>query len=207
MEMTPAAIEKIKLAPALDGVQELIRRRWSPRAFSARAVTADQLRVLLDAASWTASSYNEQPWRFIVATKSSPEAFEKMLSVLVERNQLWAKNAPVLMLTVAKTTFSHSGQPNRFAVHDTGMALATLMLQATSMGLHAHGMAGYDRDRARSIFGIPADYEPAAAVAIGYLGDVDALPPEFRDAELAPRLRGPRNEMEFDEEWARQANI
>ena len=207
MDTTPEAIEKAKVAPALEGVHDLIRRRWSPRAFSGRAVTPEQLRVLLDAAHWSASSYNEQPWRFIVTTKSNPEAYQRMLSVLVERNQQWAKSAPVLMLTVAKTAFSHSGQPNRFAIHDIGMALATLMIQATFMGLHVHAMAGYDRDRARSTFGIPADYEPGAAVAIGYFGDTEALPPEFRDSELALRQRKPLNEFVFGEEWGKAANI
>ena len=207
MNTNPEAIEKIKVAPALEGVHELIRRRWSPRAFSGRAVTPEQLRVLLDAAHWSASSYNEQPWRFLVTTKSSPEGYAKMLSILVERNQQWAKSAPVLMLTVAKTAFSHSGQPNRFAIHDTGMALATLMLQATFMGLHVHAMAGYDPDRARSIFGIPPDYEPAAAVAIGYFGDPEALPPGFREAELAPRERKPLSEFVFGDEWGKAAII
>jgi nitroreductase len=207
MNINPEAIERIKAAPALEGVHELIRRRWSPRAFSGRAVTPEQLRVLLDAAHWSASSYNEQPWRFIVTAKSNPEAYDKMLSVLVERNQQWAKSAPVLMLTVAKTAFSHSGQPNRFAIHDTGMALATLMIQATFMGLHVHAMAGYDRDRARSIFGIPPDYEPAAAVAIGYFDDAEALPPELREAEVAPRQRKPLSELVFGEEWGEAAII
>ena len=200
-------IEKTKLAPALEGVHELIRRRWSPRAFSAQAVAPQQLRVLLDAARWSASSYNEQPWRFIVTTKSDPAAYDKMLSILVERNQIWAKNAPVLMLTVSKTTFSHSGQPNRSALHDTGMALATLMLQATSMGLYVHAMAGYDRDKARSVFAIPDDYDPAAAVAIGHFGDPDALPPKLREAELAPRQRKPLDEIVYGVEWGKEADI
>ena len=204
---TTDAIAKTKLAPALEGVHELIRRRWSPRAFSTEPVTPQQLRALLDAARWSASSYNEQPWRFIVTTKDDPAAYDKMLSILVERNQLWAKSAPVLMLTVSKTTFSHNGQPNRSALHDTGMALSTLMLQATSMGLYVHAMAGYDRDKARSMFAIPDDYEPAAAVAIGHLGDPEALAPPLREAELAPRQRKPLSEIVYGVEWGKEAEI
>ena len=204
---TPDAIARIKLAPALEGVHELIRHRWSPRAFSGQTVTSQQLRVLLDAARWSASSYNEQPWRFIVTTKADSVAYDKMLSILVERNQLWAKNAPVLMLTVGKTTFSPSGQPNRHGLHDTGIALATLMLQATSMGLYVHAMAGFDRDKARVAFAIPDDFEPAAAVAIGHLGDAHTLAAQFRDAELAPRQRKPLDEIVYSVEWGKAANI
>lgn len=207
MDSTPEAIAKIKLAPSLEDVHELIRRRFSPRAFSGQAVTADQVRVLLDAARWSASCFNEQPWRFILTTKADPVAYDKMLSVLVERNQLWAKNAQVLMLTVAKTTFSHSGQPNRYGLHDTGMALTTLMLQATSMGLYAHAMAGFDRDKARVAFRIPEDYEPGAAVAIGYPGNPEALAPEFRAIEMAPRQRKPLDEIVYGIEWGKAASF
>jgi len=186
-----------KSADTLPGVHELIRARWSPRAFSARDVSSEDLKTILEAARWAASSFNEQPWRFLIARKSDPEAFANMLSLLVPANQAWAKAAPVLMIMVAKRTFSHSGAPNLYAVHDTGQALAHLFLQATTLGLHAHGMAGFDRERARKELNIPDDYDFGAAVALGYLGSPDELPEQQREKELAKRTRKPLSEIVF----------
>ncbi len=190
-----------KSADTLPSVHELIRARWSPRAFSARDVSTEDLRTILEAARWAASSYNEQPWRFIVARKSDPAAFEKILGLLVPSNQAWAKSAPVLMIMVAKRAFSHNGSPNLYAVHDTGQALAHLFLQATALGLHAHGMAGFDRERARKELAIPDDYDFGAAVALGYLGSPDGLTEQQRNSELAKRTRKPLNEIVFGTNW------
>src|SRR5438876_1035644 len=132
--------DEIKFAAALPGTLDVIRRRWSPRAFSERPVSSQDLALLLEAARWAASSSNEQPWRFIVARKSDPETHRKLFESLVEANQAWARNAPLLLLTIAKRTFTSNGSPNRHALHDTGMALANLMLQAVSMGIYAHAM-------------------------------------------------------------------
>jgi hypothetical protein len=140
----------LKAATTHPKVHALIRSRWSPRAFSDKEVPAGDLAAILDAARWAASSYNEQPWRFIVATKQDPEAYQKLLGLLLPFNQAWAKTAPVLILMAAKKTFTHNHTPNKYALHDTGAALANLFLQATALGLHAHGMAGFDYDRARS---------------------------------------------------------
>ena len=120
--------DEIKLAAALPGTLDVIRRRWSPRAFSERPVSSQDLALLLEAARWAASSANEQPWRFIIARKSDPDTYQKLLETLVEGNQIWARNAPLLLLTVAKRTFTSNGNPNRVALHDTGIALAHLML-------------------------------------------------------------------------------
>lgn len=190
-----------KLADTLPAVHELIRARWSPRAFSSREVSTGDLKTILEAARWAASSYNEQPWRFLVARKSDPAAYQKFLNLLVPANQAWAKTAPVLLIMVAKRTFSHTGSPNLYAVHDTGQALANLFLQATALGLHAHGMAGYDRERARKELGIPDDYDFGAAVALGYLGSPDDLPEQHRKSELAKRTRKPLNEIVFGANW------
>jgi nitroreductase len=176
-------------------VLDVILHRRSQRAYSEREVTPHQLETMLEAARWAASSYGEQPWRFIVGTKGDRENYEKLMSSLMEVNQIWAGNAPVLLLTLAKKTFSHNGSQNSYALHDTGMALANLMLQAQSMGLTAHPMGGFDRAKARAAFNVSDDYELGAAVAIGYPGDPEALSEGFRKAELAPRTRKPLAEL------------
>jgi nitroreductase len=188
---------KEKLADTLSSVHELIRARWSPRAFSDREVSDADLRTIFEAARWAASSFNEQPWRFLVARKSDPVAFEKILHILLPFNQAWAKKAPVLFIMAAKRTFSHNSTPNSYAVHDAGQALAHVFLQATALGLHAHGMAGFDRDRARTELAIPEDYDLAAAVALGYLGSPDDLPEQQRQSETARRTRKPLDEIVF----------
>ncbi len=193
--------ETRKIAGTPPSVHPLIRSRWSPRSFSSRPVSAEDLRTILEAARWAASSYNEQPWRFLVATKSNPEAYQKILGLLVEFNQQWARTAPVLIITAAKKTFSHNGTSNRHALHDAGAALAQLMLQATALGLHAHGMAGFDHERARQVLGIPDDYEVGAAVAIGYLDSPEKLPEQYRAGEVSPRQRKPLDQIVFGAQW------
>lgn len=184
-----------------EGLHPFIRTRWSPRAFADREVAAADLRLLLDAARWAASSYNEQPWRFLVATKSNPAAFQKILSTLIEFNQAWAKWAPVLMLTVAKKTFSHNGHPNLHAAHDVGLAMGNLITQATALDLYVHQMAGFDLEKARTLFQIPDDFEPVAAAAIGYLGRIEDLPAQYREREVARRQRKELNQIVFFDQW------
>src|SRR5579859_8094818 len=128
----------LKLAAAPPRVAELIRRRWSPRTYANRDVAPEDLKLLFEAAHWSASCFNEQPWRFVVATKTDPANYAKVLACLVDKNQLWAKSAPVLMITAGKKTFSHNGSPDRYGLHDAGMALGYLMLQATELGLYAN---------------------------------------------------------------------
>ena len=194
-----------KIATADERTLDVIRQRWSPRAFSGRAVTTDDLIPLFDAARWAASCFGEEPWRFIVATKADPAQHETMLGCLAEANQAWAKDAPVLLLTVARKNFTHNNRPNFYALHDTGMALANLMLQAVSMGFYAHAMGGFDRERARVAYAIPDDYELGAAVAIGYLGDLSTLPEKAVKTELAARSRKPLSEIVFESAWANPA--
>ncbi|HWZ50078.1 MAG TPA: nitroreductase family protein [Granulicella sp.] len=198
-------LEVLKQGPADTGVNELILRRWSPRSFADTPVSSGDLTKIFTAAAWAASSFNEQPWRFLVGRKGD-STYEKILAALVEFNQAWAGSAPVLILSVGRKTFTQSGQPNLFAMHDTGAASATLSLQATELGLHTHGMAGVDREKARAIFAIPEDYEVGAAWALGYLGDPEALPGELRARELAPRSRKPLSEFVFSA-WERPASL
>jgi nitroreductase len=150
---------------------------------------------------------NQQPWHYIVATRDQPDAHGRLAACLSDANALWAPRAPVLMLSVAKQTFDADEQPNRFAWHDTGLATAGLMIQATALGLHVHAMGGFSRMKARELFGIPASYDPVAAIAMGYLGEPDSLPEDLRDAERAPRSRRPCKTWVFAETWGRASPL
>jgi nitroreductase len=186
-------------------LHELIRNRWSPRAFADKTVPPEVLRSLFEAARWAPSSNNEQPWAYLVATKDDAENFAKMLGVLVEFNAGWAKDAPVLALSVAHTTTQRDGRPNRVALHDVGSATAQLTFEANARGLQVHQMAGFDAEKARQTFAIPPDWEPVAAMAIGYPGNPDSLPEKLRDRELAPRTRKPLGEFVMTGGWGHTA--
>jgi nitroreductase len=186
-------------------VHELIQNRWSPRAFSQQPVQPEILRSLFEAARWAPSSNNEQPWAYLVATKDDAENFAKMLGVLVEFNVSWAKHAPVLALSVAHMKTNRDGKPNRVASHDVGSATAQLTLEANTRGLLVHQMAGFDADKARQTFAIPPDWEPVAAIAIGYPGSPDSLPAKLRERELAPRTRKPTREFVMTGSWGHTA--
>jgi nitroreductase len=183
-------------------IHDLIAHRWSPRAFESKPVEPEKLRSLLEAARWAPSSYNAQPWYFIVGTKDNPENYKRVLESLVEFNQGWAKNAPVLALSVAKLKFD-DGKPNRHAFHDVGQAAANLSLQAEALGLSVHQMAGIDPEKARKLFDIPADYEAVAGIAIGYAGEPASLPEGLRERELAPRQRKPLDSFVFTGQWGK----
>jgi nitroreductase len=188
-------------------IHELLSERWSPRAFDSRAVEPEKLRSLFEAARWAASSYNGQPWYFIVATRDDPENFNRVLESFVEFNQGWAKTAPVVGLSVAGLKFENNGQPNRHAFHDVGQAAANLALQATSLGLQIHQMAGILPDKARELFSIPEGYEAVAGFALGYPGDPASLPDHLRERELAPRVRKPLKSFVFQGKWGQTANF
>jgi nitroreductase len=202
---TPEAIEKLKHGPDVHGVQDSIRRRWSPRAFADKDISAKELKALFEAARWAFSSSNEQPWRFLVGRRGD-DTYKKIFDALVEFNQSWAKSAPVLVLSVAKKTFTGKDSPNRFALHDTGAATANLALQATANGLHTHSMAGFDAEQVRASFAIPTDYEIGAVTAIGYFGDPASLPEHLQKIEVAPRQRKPLEEFLFSE-WEKPAQL
>ncbi len=203
--MSPEEIEKFKHAPAVDGVPELILQRWSPRAFAEREIASADLEKLFVAASWAASSSNEQPWRFLLGRRGD-ETYKKIFDSLVEFNQSWAKTAPVLVLSVGKKTFTQKGNPNDYALHDTGAATAYLGLAATGLGLHTHSMAGFDRNLARASFGISSDFEIGAVTAVGYFGDPSILPEHLQKMELAPRSRKPVAEFVFSD-WEQPAKF
>jgi nitroreductase len=195
-------------APAEAPIHDLITHRWSPRAFDSRAVEPDKLRTLFEAARWSASSYNAQPWYFIVGTKNDPGNYKKVLDSFVEFNQGWAKSAPVVALSVAGFKMPHDGSTNRHAFHDVGQAAATLALQATALGLQVHQMAGIIPDKAREIFGIPPDFEAVAGFAIGYAGDPLTLPEgRLRDNETGARQRKPLSSFVFTGKWGQTSSF
>jgi nitroreductase len=202
---SPEAVDKLKHAPEAAGVDDLIRRRWSPRTYADKEIPAAELKRLFEAARWAASSSNEQPWRFLVGRRGD-ETYQKILNALVEFNQSWAKSAPVLVLSVAKKTFTQKGSPNRYGLHDTGAALATLALQATADGLHTHSMAGFDNELMRASFAIPLDYELGAVTAIGYFGDPATLPEHLQKMEVSTRQRKPLEEIVFSD-WEKPAHF
>jgi nitroreductase len=182
-------------------VIEILKRRWSPRAFSNQMVEPEKLRSLFEAARWAPSSFNEQPWSFILATKQKPEEHALLLSCLAEKNQQWAQQAPVLMVSVAKLNFEKTGKPNRHAFHDVGLAMGNVLVQATALDLFVHQMAGFSPEKVREIYGVPDGFEPVAAIAIGYGADVEDLPETFRQAELGPRSRKPIQSFVFQGQW------
>ncbi|MGA2251987.1 nitroreductase family protein [Terracidiphilus sp.] len=197
MTLSADEVKQLKQAPAHDGVIPAVLRRWSPRAYSDKPVSDADLKTIFEAVRWTASSSNEQPWRFIVGRKGS-ETYEKILSSLVEFNQLWAGKAPVLMIGLANTLNS-KGATNGAAVYDLGQSAAMLVLQAADLGLEAHQMGGYDRDKARQLLGIPAEFHLGAALALGYQGDPSLLNEHQQQQETTPRKRKELSEFVFGE--------
>jgi nitroreductase len=179
----------------------LLKRRWSPRAFADRPIEPEKLLRLWEAARWSASTANQQPWYFIVATKQDETQHARLLSCLRENNQQWASRAPVLMVSVAKLTFDANGQPNRHAFHDVGLAVANLITQATALGLGVHQMAGFYPERVRELYAVPEGFEAVAGIVLGYPGDPDILPDDLKQRELAPRVRKPLESFVFQGTW------
>jgi nitroreductase len=177
-----------------------LRTRWSPRAFSAEPVELTDLLSLFEAARWSASSGNQQPWSFIVTTTLDPEAHQKFVEVLTGRNPLWAKHAPVLVLGVIQRE-NASGRQNRYAMYDLGQAVANLTFQATELGLSVRQMGGFDADLARRAFNIPETHEPVVSIAIGYAGHPEDLPEAMIEQELAPRQRKEIESFVFENGW------
>ncbi|MCC6681955.1 MAG: nitroreductase family protein [Phycisphaeraceae bacterium] len=191
-------------------VHELIRNRWSPRAFSDRPVPPELLQQVFEAARWAASSFNEQPWSYIVATRDNPQEHGLALSCLVEANQQWAKHAPVLILTVVRKTFAKNGKPNRCREHDLGLADGNICIQATALGLMVHQMAGVNLEQVRHTYQIPDTHEPFSAIAIGYPGgeaEIARLPEQFQEGETAPRTRKPLDQFVFSRRFGSKANL
>lgn len=169
-------------------INELILKRWSPVAFDPKPVEFEKIHLLFEAAKWAPSARNAQPWRFIFATRDMPD-YKVFIDLMTEPNKVWAKTAPVLVLALAQVVSVYKNRPNRLAFYETGMAVSNLLLQATSMDLLVHQMAGYDHERAKEVLVIPTRYEPAAMMAIGYKGDPSQLPEKVAAREKKERTR------------------
>jgi len=196
-----------KPASADHPIHELIRERWSPRAFLDKPVEPEKLLTILEAARWAPSSFNDQPWFFLLARKQEPEEFAKLLGCLMDENQVWARNAPVLMISIARRTFDYNGKPNRVAIHDVGLASENMVLEAVSQGLMTHGMAGIHIEKIKEAYVLPDNCEPVAGWALGYEGPPEMLKGPLRERELALRERKELSEFIFGAEWGETAKL
>ncbi len=175
-------------------VHPLINERYSPRAFSDRDITDQEMVLLLEAARLAPSSLNEQPWRFIVVRRGG-EGHGAMLEAMSPSNRIWADKAPLVILTLARMTLERNGSPNPHAQHDLGLAIAQLTLQATDLGIGLHQLAGIDPAMARNSFNVPPEYAVVSMLVIGFPGNPDSLPENLRIRELTRSPRRPLSEL------------
>jgi len=198
-------IESIK-QPKLDyHIHPLIASRWSPRAYDTKPVEPEKLQRIFEAARWAASASNFQPWYFLVGFRGDT-VYTKIFETLVEFNQLWVKNAPVLALAITQKT-NPKGEMNKYADYDLGQALATLSLQANAEGLFAHQMGGFDANAAALLLEIPEEYKVVSAFTLGYLGDAEILHPNLLKLEKSPRSRRPVAETVFTGAFGHKADF
>lgn len=188
-----------KVAKTDHHIEPALASRWSPRAFSHRIAEEDVVSSLFEAARWTPSAFNLQPWAFIYASRGTDD-FKRICGCLKETNALWAGNAALLVLALTNST-KPDGNPNPHAQYDLGQAVAHLTFQATGHGLHVHQMAGFDPVKARAELNIPSEYEAMTAIAVGYLGDVETLPAPLQERERGERTRKPTKTFAFLNRW------
>ncbi len=185
---------------------KLIEERWSTRAFNNKPVEKEKLQSIMEATRWAPSAFNEQPWRFILGQKSN-STYNSILSTLIDWNIIWASNAQVLILNIAKKTFSRNGNNNVTFKYDLGQAVAFMILEAINQGLHTHQMSGFDASKAVELFDIPNDYQPVSVTALGYYGNADDLPEDIAMMESKPRERKNLNEIVFSEKFGNNYNL
>lgn len=178
-------------------ILEIIQERWSPYSFSPAAVEEFKLKAMFEAAGYAPSCNNEQPWIFVHSTREEKKVFADYIGFLNESNRVWAKEACAIVISMARTRFSKSGKINRYAFHDTGMAVSNLLLQALAMDVYVHQMGGFSLEMVREYFGLDETIEPVAVMAVGYLGDGYSLPPELLKRDETRRPRKSVNEYSF----------
>lgn len=185
--------DPLKCRKAEYPVEKIFLSRWSPRAMSGEPLSDKELMTLFEAARWAPSTYNEQEWQFLYARRDG-QYWQTFFDLLVEANQVWCRSAAVLVVVLSHKVFTRNGQPNPVHTFDAGAAFENLALQGTAMGLVVHGMAGFDREKARQTLGVPDDYAVEAMIAIGRPGDPADLPADLREREL-PSGRKPISEI------------
>jgi nitroreductase len=206
MPLSAPEVHALKLAPEVEGLIPAVRTRWSSRSFSARDVSDADLHRVFEAARWSASAFNEQPWRFVVGRKGTP-THAALVESLMGFNQEWASKAPVLILTLAQPKFSHNGTVNGYALYDLGAAVTQLTLQAAELGMTSHQMAGFDHEKAHDLLAIPEEVLLGTVVALGYQGNPDMLTNERLLAlETTARTRKPLAETVFSS-WEQPAKL
>jgi len=187
-------------------INDLARRRWSPRAFLNIPVEKEKIRAILEAARWSASAMNEQPWRFILGQKPD-NTWQMIFDTLADGNQVWVKSVPVLLLVIGKTNFSNDQSPSTIYPYDTGQAVAHLSLEAAHQGLFVHQMGGFSAEKATRSFQIPEEYKPLTVVAIGNIGSPEILPENLKKRELSPRVRKPLEELVFHNKFGEHEGL
>lgn len=182
-------------------LHELLIQRRSPRAFSERAIEPSKIVTLFEAARWSPSSANEQPWNFIAATKSDARVYNIIAESLMEGNRRWAVQAPLLVVGIAQSTYLKSAKPYRHAWYDLGQSIAHMTVQASSVGLSVHQMGGFDASQLSAALSIPQGYDVVVVLAIGYAERPETLPDDLRSREQAPRTRKPLETFVFTDTW------
>ena len=195
----------IKTASTDYPINDLLRNRWSPRAYSPQPVETEKIKNFLEAARWSPSASNQQPWRFIIGFKGD-ETYNKLVDSMVEFNRLWAVTAPVLLLAIAKTT-NHKGEPNTAAVYDLGQSVAHLTFQATADGLYVHQMGGFDAAKTIEAFEIPGEYRVMTIIAVGTIGDPELLHENLRKMEITPRERIKIQDLVFSGSFGKPSEV
>jgi len=186
-------------------ILEIIQERWSPYSFSPAPVEEFKLKAMFEAAAYAPSCNNEQPWIFVHTTRQENKVFTDFIGFLNESNRIWAKEAYAIVISMARTRFSKSGKINRYAFHDTGMAVSNLLLQALAMDIYVHQMGGFSVDMVKEYFKMDENIEPVAVMAVGYLGDGYSLIPELLKRDENRRPRKSVNEYSFKNSFSNQA--
>jgi len=195
-----------KKANTTHPIHQILAQRWSPRAFDGKKIDRKKIQTIFEAARWSPSASNEQPWYFIVGEQGD-KTFEKIFETLVEFNQLWVKTAPLAVIAVGRINNLKSGEPDEWFKYDIGQAVAHLSFQATHEGLFVHQIGGFDREKARELFAIPEGYEAITAFAVGNIGDYRVLHANLQKLEVEQRVRKNMDEFVFSNKFGEKSGL
>jgi nitroreductase len=179
----------LKEATTKNPIIDVIKKRWSNRAFSDHSISIAEIETLFEAASWAPSSGNEQPWVYYFVQKSNPEKFEAMLNCLDVGNKIWAKNCDIIIVGAVRKTFAKNGATNTYAAYDLGASNYGLLLQAQTMGIYGHIMAGFYPEKVAETLNLDDNIQALTILALGYVGEAESLEEPFKTRELTPRSR------------------